>query len=134
MSIADRKVRNLPKDYVYPEPPSDMSKRLMQDRGTNRLTMIARRTIHPGEELTIAYVDYKSPRSRRREQLREVYGFWCHCVKCRRQEGKPEEPEVHEHEHGPGCSHDDDHHHGDGEDHGHDHAHAHEHGPDCSHD
>ena len=130
---ADPKVRNLPKDFVCPEPPSDLANRLFQERGTNRLTMIARKTIHPGEELTIPYVNFELPRSKRREHLREVYGFWCHCVRCRREDGKPEpEPQAdsHGHEHGPDCNHDHDHAHDDG----HDHGHGHEHGPGCSHD
>jgi hypothetical protein len=120
MDMTDRKVRNLPKDFVCPEPPSDMNTRPMQERGTNRLTMIARRTIHPGEELTIPYVDPSLPRSKRRPHLREVYGFWCHCVRCRREDGKPEpEPQAHDHDH---------------DEEGHGHEHAHEHGPGCSHD
>ena len=57
-------------------------------RGNSKLTMIARRTIHPGEELTITYVNYNMPRSDRRAMLRELYGFWCNCPRCIREEGK----------------------------------------------
>jgi hypothetical protein len=53
--------------------------------------MIARRTINPGEELTLCYVDPRSSRSQRRQILRESYGFWCGCPKCVREEGKAEE-------------------------------------------
>jgi hypothetical protein len=60
-------------------------------RGMNRLTMIARRNINPGEELTLCYVNPKMPRSQRRSTLRELYGFWCGCPKCKREEGKAEE-------------------------------------------
>ena len=94
----------------------------MDQRGTNRLTMIARRTIHPGEELTIPYVNYREPRTKRREHLREVYGFWCQCVRCKREDGKPEQEQEDQ------FAHEDD----DG--HGHGGGHAHEHGPGCSHD
>ena len=105
------KVRNLPKDFTIPEPPSDMATRQIEQRGTSRLTFFARRTIHPGEEMTLPYVNYGLPRSVRRERLREGYGFWCHCQKCRREEGKPEEPmptptQHHHHQHGPDCHHD----------------------------
>ncbi|ORX41271.1 hypothetical protein BD324DRAFT_648148 [Kockovaella imperatae] len=60
-------------------------------RGTNKLTLLARRTINPGEELTIPYVNFNMPRGDRRQMLRESYGFWCDCPKCKREEGKERE-------------------------------------------
>lgn len=110
--------RNLPKEYTIPEPPSDLATKAIEQRGTSRLTFVARRTIHPGEELTLPYVNYNLPRSARREKLREVYGFWCHCTRCRREEGKPEPEMPVEEEHS----------------HSHSHSHRHEHGPNCHHD
>lgn len=47
--------------------------------------MIARRTIHPGEELTLPYVNFHMNRGDRRRMLRELYGFWCNCPKCTRE-------------------------------------------------
>jgi hypothetical protein len=55
--------------------------------------------------------------------LREVYGFWCQCVRCKREEGKPEVEEGGEEEHEEEAGHG----------HGHAHGHGHEHGPGCSH-
>lgn len=55
--------------------------------------MIARRTINPGEDLTISYVDFNRPRDVRRQALRDGYGFWCECPKCVREE-KAEKAEL----------------------------------------
>lgn len=54
--------------------------------------MLARKTIHPGDELTVSYVDFNLPRRARRQALRDGYGFWCVCSKCLREE-KEEESE-----------------------------------------
>lgn len=54
--------------------------------------MLARKTIHPGDELTVSYVDFNLPRRARRQALRDGYGFWCVCSKCLREE-KEEEAE-----------------------------------------
>lgn len=48
--------------------------------------MLARRTIHPGDELTVSYVDFRQPRRARRRALRDGYGFWCVCARCVREE------------------------------------------------
>ena len=54
--------------------------------------MIARRTIHPGEELCLPYVNFNLPRLERRKTLRELYGFWCACPKCQME--KPAEEQT----------------------------------------
>lgn len=59
-------------------------------RGTHKLTMLARRTVHPGDELTVSYVDFNLPRRARRQALRDGYGFWCVCAKCQREEREEE--------------------------------------------
>ena len=82
---------NYPKSTVLPSPsdlPCDLPPMISGQRGNSKLTMIARRTIHPGEELTITYVNYNMPRLDRRAMLRELYGFWCNCPRCVREEGK----------------------------------------------
>jgi hypothetical protein len=86
---ADPKARNLPKTFTPPSadqlpcpPPPPNGPGV---RGTNKLTMIARRTIHPGEELTLPYVNFHMDREDRRKMLRELYGFWCDCPKCARE-------------------------------------------------
>lgn len=89
-AAADTQVRNLPKDYTLPTleqlpselPPANPSGK----RGTNRLTMLARRDIEVGQELTIPYVNFDLPREQRRQDLREAYGFWCNCERCERGE------------------------------------------------
>ena len=85
--------RNLPKNYIAPLPESlPQPVPPPRERGvrvSNRLTIIATRNIHPGEELTITYCDPDTPRTRRRQFLRENYGFWCHCPRCKREEGEP---------------------------------------------
>jgi len=55
--------------------------------------MIARRTIHPGEELTLPYVNFHLDREDRRRMLRELYGFWCQCPKCVREAPKTAVPD-----------------------------------------
>ena len=39
-------------------------------------------TVQPGEELTISYTDLLNPSAKRKEGLREQYGFDCKCQKC----------------------------------------------------
>jgi hypothetical protein len=51
--------------------------------------MVARRTINPGDELTLPYVNFNMERDDRRKMLRELYGFWCSCPKCQREKNKP---------------------------------------------
>ena len=55
---------------------------------SNRQTYLARRPLNAGEELTISYVDFDIPRDARREHLRDAYGFWCNCPKCKREASK----------------------------------------------
>ena len=50
-----------------------------------RVLVVARRTLKPGEELTIAYVDVDADVGERRDELREVYGFECVCERCSRE-------------------------------------------------
>ncbi|KAK8844659.1 hypothetical protein IAR55_006506 [Kwoniella newhampshirensis] len=89
-------VRNMPKSFVPPAPselPCDLPPPIQAgNRGTNKLTMIARRTIHPGDELLISYVNIAKSREDRRNDLREDYGFWCYCPRCVRE--KKEEDKV----------------------------------------
>ncbi|WVR03175.1 hypothetical protein IAU60_000166 [Kwoniella sp. DSM 27419] len=85
-------VRNLPKTWT---PPTSLPAGLPlpmhpSNRGTNKLTMLARKTIHPGEELTISYVDQRLGRDERRTALREGYGFWCICPRCVREKKEAE--------------------------------------------
>lgn len=54
-------------------------------RGTHKLTLLARHTIPAGEELTISYVPLDMPRGERQKALRLGYGFWCDCVRCERE-------------------------------------------------
>ncbi len=54
-------------------------------RGTHKLTLLARRTIPVGEELTISYVPLDMPRGERQKNLRFGYGFWCDCARCERE-------------------------------------------------
>ncbi|WRT63316.1 uncharacterized protein IL334_000221 [Kwoniella shivajii] len=81
-------VRNLPKGWTPPttlpaELPPPMT---AQNRGTNKLTIIAKKTIHPGDELLVSYVDQRLDYSERRERLREQYGFYCHCTRCKKEQ------------------------------------------------
>lgn len=97
--FADRtQCRNLPKAYIPPPLsalPCDLPPPNAPDvRGTNKLTFLARRNIHPGEELTVPHVNFDLPRSERRRLLRENFGFWCSCPKCVRQKGQKEESTV----------------------------------------
>ncbi|TXT05059.1 hypothetical protein VHUM_03879 [Vanrija humicola] len=82
-------VRNLPKAFVPPSEaqlPAELPGRNPPGvRGTNKLTILARRTIHPGDECTISYVDLSLPWDVRRQALRDGYGFWCECVRCERE-------------------------------------------------
>nr|XP_018266259.1 uncharacterized protein I303_00234 [Kwoniella dejecticola CBS 10117]OBR88417.1 hypothetical protein I303_00234 [Kwoniella dejecticola CBS 10117] len=79
-------VRNLPKGWIAPTPselPAELPPPMTaQTRGTNRISMIVKKTIHPGDELTISYVDQRLSRDERRTKLREQYGFWCACQRC----------------------------------------------------
>ncbi|ORY23564.1 hypothetical protein BCR39DRAFT_348737, partial [Naematelia encephala] len=79
--------RNLPRTFVPPTTlPTELPGRNPPGvRGTNKLTLLARRNIHPGDELTISYVDTASPRTQRRSELRESYGFWCTCPRCQKE-------------------------------------------------
>ena len=89
----DAKGRNLPKSYTLPtadQLPCDLPPSQSQ-RGTNKLTFLARRTIHPGEELTLPYVNPAMPKFHRRQILREQYGFWCNCPKCQREKDDPKD-------------------------------------------
>lgn len=52
--------------------------------------MLARKTIHPGDELMVSYVDFNLPRRARRQALRDGYGFWCVCTRCKREEREEE--------------------------------------------
>ncbi|WVW81379.1 hypothetical protein I302_103371 [Kwoniella bestiolae CBS 10118] len=82
-------VRNLPKTWSPPTSlPADLPPPMTAaSRGTNKLSIIVKKTIHPGDELTISYVDQRLSREERRVKLREQYGFWCGCNRCVR-EGK----------------------------------------------
>lgn len=95
MCAEPKKVRNLPKSFAPPDPsalPCDLpSPNPSGVRGTNRLTLLARRTIQPGEELCISYVNFALTRAERRQALREEYGFWCSCPKCLREKKTDEQ-------------------------------------------
>ncbi|OCF34784.1 protein lysine methyltransferase SET5 [Kwoniella heveanensis CBS 569] len=82
-------VRNLPKDWKSPtasELPANLPPPMnASNRGTNKLTMLARKTIHPGDELVISYVNQNLSMDERRNALREGYGFWCACTRCVRE-------------------------------------------------
>jgi hypothetical protein len=47
-----------------------------------KVLVVLLRDVAPGEELTITYVDADFATERRREELKEVYGFDCKCAKC----------------------------------------------------
>lgn len=68
---------SLPCDPPAPNPPGV--------RVTNRLTIVARKTINPGEELCVSYVNPEMDVESRRQALREGYGFWCACARCTRE-------------------------------------------------
>ncbi|CAG9464172.1 unnamed protein product [Pedinophyceae sp. YPF-701] len=51
------------------------------DGGSSSVTLLARRDIRAGEELTISYVDTALPTDERGELLRD-YGFTCTCPRC----------------------------------------------------
>jgi len=57
------------------------------------MEIVASRDIQIGEELTHSYVELVSPMHARRTNLREIYGFDCHCAMC------SSFCEEHEHEH-----------------------------------
>ncbi|KIR28868.1 putative protein lysine methyltransferase SET5 [Cryptococcus deuterogattii LA55] len=86
-------VRNLPKSYTPPTQetlPVDLPPPIQAgDKVSNKLTILARHGIQPGEELTISYVNMKMPRDERRQALREGYGFWCACDRCVREKEGP---------------------------------------------
>ncbi|WVF66642.1 hypothetical protein IAT40_001383 [Kwoniella sp. CBS 6097] len=88
-------VRNLPKEWKPPSAsdlPADLPPPMnASNRGTNKLTMLARKTIHPGDELVISYVNQNLSRDERRTALREGYGFWCACTRCLREKKKEED-------------------------------------------
>ncbi|TVY31706.1 SET domain-containing protein [Lachnellula subtilissima] len=42
----------------------------------------ASRTIHPGEEITITYINLLQPRSQRQEMFSSIWGFACTCRLC----------------------------------------------------
>ncbi len=44
-------------------------------------TAVAVRDIHPGEELTVSYIDTMAPRAERQKKLRQ-WGFNCSCSQC----------------------------------------------------
>jgi len=50
------------------------------------VSVCALRDIAPGEELCFAYVDPAMPLHRRRQRLKQNYGFHCTCPKCRADE------------------------------------------------
>ena len=66
--------------------------------------MRARRDIHPGEELTVAYVDPALPLRMRRRALAPWAFGTCMCERCVREEQEEKEKE----ENGDGKSHDPD--------------------------
>ncbi len=47
------------------------------------MEIVASRDIAKGEELTHSYVELVSPRDSRRASLEEIFGFDCHCEKCK---------------------------------------------------
>ncbi|BEI90386.1 uncharacterized protein CcaverHIS019_0304560 [Cutaneotrichosporon cavernicola] len=90
-------VRNLPKGWTPPDSlPAPLPEQLQ--RGTHKLTLLARNTIPAGDELTISYVPLDMPRNERQQALRLGYGFWCDCARCEREKTptKPakEDPEA----------------------------------------
>ncbi|WWC97460.1 hypothetical protein V866_004340 [Kwoniella sp. B9012] len=85
-------VRNLPKNWTPPTTlPADLPPPMTAaTRGTNKISIIVKKTIHPGDELTISYVDQRLSRVERRVKLREQYGFWCGCNRCTREKKEEE--------------------------------------------
>lgn len=66
-----------------------------QNAQTQRLSVVARRQIQPGEEITTNYVDISDPVKLRQEALEARYGFCCSCDLCKtvgEQELKPAGP------------------------------------------
>jgi len=47
------------------------------------VSLFALRSIKKNEELFISYIDENLPRSIRQKNLKELYHFECHCVKCK---------------------------------------------------
>ncbi len=62
-------------------------------RGTHKLTLLARDTVPAGTELTISYVPLDMPRNERQKALRMGYGFWCDCARCEREKEAPAKQE-----------------------------------------
>ncbi|MCO5602947.1 hypothetical protein L7F22_057088 [Adiantum nelumboides] len=57
-------------------------KAFKRDEDTDgQAVLLATRTIRPGEELTISYIDEDAPWEDRKSML-EDYGFLCNCQKC----------------------------------------------------
>jgi hypothetical protein len=50
--------------------------------GDAKLSLICRRPISAGEELTITYIDSGAPLADRRAELQHAYGFTCRCEMC----------------------------------------------------
>ncbi|WWC85427.1 uncharacterized protein L201_000290 [Kwoniella dendrophila CBS 6074] len=82
-------VRNLPKTWTPPtseELPAELpSPMTAENRGTNKISIIVKKTVHPGDELFISYVNQNLSRDERRSKLREQYGFWCFCNRCNKE-------------------------------------------------
>ena len=56
--------------------------------GDATLSLVARRPISAGEQLTITYVDSGAPMEERRAELEHAYGFTCRCAMCREEEAE----------------------------------------------
>ncbi|CAG9466653.1 unnamed protein product [Pedinophyceae sp. YPF-701] len=46
------------------------------------IRLVTRRSVEPGEELTITYIDSRAPAAVRRDALMRGYGFRCACWAC----------------------------------------------------
>jgi hypothetical protein len=50
--------------------------------GTSMIEILALKSIGPGEELLLSYIDQTLPLKERRAELLRLYGFVCKCPKC----------------------------------------------------
>ncbi|KIY71842.1 SET domain-containing protein [Cylindrobasidium torrendii FP15055 ss-10] len=75
--------------------PNISVRHLHQQTALARITILPKRDIPKGEELTITYIDPELPYARRKQMLAE-WGFDCQCTRCVREkaEGAPDLSEL----------------------------------------
>ena len=61
--------------------------RCMAPSPSRAAVILALRQIHPGEEISISYIDEEAPLEERRQELAD-YGFACRCGKCTAEAGR----------------------------------------------